>query len=457
MTASPMMFPLRHAIILSRFLLFDFGTQNAGQKSIKTMQKPILFMDTTQLAFGPVKVGDKPSQQITIRNSGGQSLQWQTSVNNPEWITPDPSQNSNGLPAGQSQTINVIADTSRLSSNLSPYSGIITFTSNGGTKIVSITLNLVAPQVQPMLCLDTQTLDFGTLTVGDIRTQQIMVSNCGGQSLTWNADPGNASWVTPDTTSGTLNAGQSQTINVTIYTYTLTPGSNPATISFNANGGSKTVSITLTGIPVPTVTATLSLPCLYDVGAGWSCSATVTPDANNQSDVTWMSSSSGINGIYVTPSGSTLPPGSPMSITISIPDGICPAAATINIYSSANQVPLSWHCPAPTFTASGLMACPPATATAIASTATAIAATPASYLDCKTVTLTEDSTSQGELSWNAYSDKSGVSFYPASGLLYPGNPVTVTIAVPYDSQANFIFVGPANKTSVPCNCASPVA
>ncbi|GAC1635386.1 MAG: hypothetical protein NVS4B11_37600 [Ktedonobacteraceae bacterium] len=83
-------------------------------------QNPLLCVDSDRLAFGPINVGSKQSRLLTIRNCGGQTLQWQATVSNPEWISLDTNQNGNGLPSGQSQTINVKADTSQLSSNLSP-------------------------------------------------------------------------------------------------------------------------------------------------------------------------------------------------------------------------------------------------------------------------------------------------------------------------------------------------
>ncbi len=106
-------------------------------------------------------------------------------------------------------------------------------------------------------------LNFGSVTSGQAPTLQETITNSGGQPLNWSLDstslPG---WLSVDTSSGTVQPGSSQTINVMVNTTNLEAGSYTATLSINSNGGTSAIAIPLIVNPPPTppLTETFTIP-----------------------------------------------------------------------------------------------------------------------------------------------------------------------------------------------------
>ncbi len=88
-------------------------------------------------------------------------------------------------------------------------------------------------------------LDFGMLKKGSKATKTVMVSNTGQQPLNWTANVGTATWLTLDTTAGTLQPDAFHTIQVTIDTARLLPGNYPATLVISAGSERIQVGVTL--------------------------------------------------------------------------------------------------------------------------------------------------------------------------------------------------------------------
>ncbi len=90
-------------------------------------------------------------------------------------------------------------------------------------------------------------LDFGTINVdATSQQQQLVISNNNGQALTWQAAPdSNSSWITLDSSSGTLDPGASQTINVTVGPFSQA-GTYTGTITISSSdGGTQIVTVTV--------------------------------------------------------------------------------------------------------------------------------------------------------------------------------------------------------------------
>ncbi len=96
------------------------------------------------------------------------------------------------------------------------------------------------PSVNP------STLNFNLTPLSGSSTQLLKLSS-GSQAESWSAQTGGLPWLTLDITSGTLNPGQTQLINVTVNPATLVPGIYTAKITINlSSGGALTVPVTLT-------------------------------------------------------------------------------------------------------------------------------------------------------------------------------------------------------------------
>ncbi len=102
------------------------------------------------------------------------------------------------------------------------------------------TATLRPPSVNP------RTLNFNLTPLSGSSTQLLKLSS-GSQAESWSAQTGGLPWLTLDVTSGTLNPGQTQLINVTVNPATLVPGTYTARITINlSSGGALTVPVTLT-------------------------------------------------------------------------------------------------------------------------------------------------------------------------------------------------------------------
>jgi len=99
-------------------------------------------------------------------------------------------------------------------------------------------------------------LDFGMLQQGSRTTQDLTLSNTSKQPLNWAASAGISNWLSLDTSSGTLQPGASQSIQVTVDASSLSPGNYSTTLAFTSAGANIPVGVTLTVTALPTPTPT---------------------------------------------------------------------------------------------------------------------------------------------------------------------------------------------------------
>ena len=98
---------------------------------------PILEVDPSSLDFG--ELGKGSSQTMTFRayNAGGGTLSGTLSANR-NWITVSPTSFE-----GNDNTIYITVETTELRESLTPYTGMVTAVSNGGTKTVEILVTVI--------------------------------------------------------------------------------------------------------------------------------------------------------------------------------------------------------------------------------------------------------------------------------------------------------------------------
>jgi hypothetical protein len=147
-----------------------------------------------------------------------------------------------------------------------------------------------------------------------------------------------------------------------------------------------------TSPPILAVSPTIfngNTDCAYSAGQGWNCTAMLSRGDTLQKNLTWSAHSSGITGITFNPASGVLAPGATASVSISVPDTVCPTRATFN-QSSAN-------CPFDGNT-----------------------------YRC-TVTLGETASSTGTVNWVATSTYSDSAIVPTSGTLSPGGSTMVIL------------------------------
>jgi len=94
---------------------------------------------------------------------------------------------------------------------------------------------------QPVLTVSVSTLAFGSVRSVDSLT----VSNTGGGTLNWSATPGQI-WITVNPNQGSLSAGASITVTITIDRDVVPQGGDYSdNVSFTSNGGSATVAVSM--------------------------------------------------------------------------------------------------------------------------------------------------------------------------------------------------------------------
>ncbi len=226
--------------------------------------KAILDVNPASLDFGTRTVPTQVNMNVTVANTGTQTLNWSVDTGNASWLKLS-SSSGKIQPGGLPQILSVTADTTQLAAG--NHSAMLNIKSDGGNKQVAITVVVkgatptptpaptgTTPSPSPaVLAVNPAGLDFGKMDPGTTKTLQETVSDSGGQSLTWNVDTGGTNWLSVDTGNGTVQSGGNQTLNVKADTSNLSPGPYSATLNFTSNGGNASVSVTLTVNTPPSV------------------------------------------------------------------------------------------------------------------------------------------------------------------------------------------------------------
>jgi hypothetical protein len=311
-------------------------------------QPPILKMSPSSLNFGAVAVNTLATQQVIVRNSGGEPLTWKTDTGGTNWVKLDI--RAGMLQPATQQVINVTVDTTGLAAG--GQSALVTFSSNGGNYSTTLTMTVLPPP--PNLCSLASTLHFAQVQQGQMKTAALTFSNCGGQQLQWAAaTTGNPPWLVLDgnaTSSGVLASQQSGTIKVQVDTSQLQASATPykATITFSTNepnGGHEPVAVSVTVLPCWSVApANLS----FTVTAGSAASSQQLTIANcGTVPLTWsaQTDSSSSSWLSVDTTGSVSPGGSaPVNVTLnpaSLSAGTDSAIVTVDTSGGSTSVAVS--------------------------------------------------------------------------------------------------------------------
>jgi uncharacterized protein (TIGR03437 family) len=213
---------------------------------------PALLLGATSLSFSGTAGGSNPaSQNVSITNTGGGTLNWTASVTSGgAWLGVSP---GSGSGAG---TLTVSANISGLAAGT--YNGTIQVSATGATgspQNISVTLTLAAP---PSLSLSANSLSFGASAGGaPPASQSVNVINSGGGTLNWTASVTSGAWLSVSPASGTAPA----TLAVSVDISGLAAGTYNGNIQVAAAGvaGSPQsigVTLTITSGPILSLAAT---------------------------------------------------------------------------------------------------------------------------------------------------------------------------------------------------------
>jgi hypothetical protein len=277
----------------------------------RAMTAEILTIAPSNLDFGTLKKGGQSTQSVTISNEGQQALMWSAVSGSPNWLKLNISAGT--LQPGTSYTINVLVDTTKLAAG--NYSSILVINSNGGSRLVGISLVVAGlpkptptptlfptqpqipapapnsgpgtssaptntptpaptptpmpaptgsptatPALTPCIQANVQSLNFmATQGQGDSASQTLMLTNCGMAGIWSLASVYSSGWLSASPPNGALAAGAMQGVSVNVLIDNLCPKTYYGTLIFTLRGAITKVTVTFTIVqPTPTPTPTPS-------------------------------------------------------------------------------------------------------------------------------------------------------------------------------------------------------
>jgi len=217
----------------------------------------------------------------------------------------------------------------------------------------STALTFTIDGTAPKLVVKPATLDFGTLEVGSKAILSVVVNNSGQQSLNWQTSVGDATWLSLQPASGTVQGnGTPQFIYVTGDASKLKVGTYKATLQINSNGGNALVNVQLVVTPQsPKPTAKLAVtPTTLDFGAlesGTQLTRSVTIGNTGTAALNWTVDNGTANWVILNTLSQTIQPGAQpdtLNVTVdttNLAAGTQSATLTINSNGGKAQVAIT--------------------------------------------------------------------------------------------------------------------
>lgn len=197
---------------------------------------PVLSVIPTAFNFGP----NKDSDSFAIQNAGASVLIW-TISGTASWldVTPD----GGSTPVGGPTIVTINVDRTGLDPGT--YTDEFSISSNGGTRIISVTMRVSDEPLPPTLEVNPTALDFGTTDT----VEELDVENAGTGTVNWTLTE-NIAWLDTSITNGSTSSTPT-TVVVSVDRTGLAPGTHTDNIEFTSDGGDVTVTVSIT-VPGPT-------------------------------------------------------------------------------------------------------------------------------------------------------------------------------------------------------------
>jgi uncharacterized protein (TIGR03437 family) len=232
-------------------------------------------------------------------------------------ITPSTSSGGNWLQAGLNGTVVTVGINTAVAQFLAvgTYTGTITITptpASTGPATIQVTLVVSA---LPQLTVTPASLSFSYQVNGtnNVTTQPIVLT-AGSQDINFSFT--GDSWITTDKPSGTVSAGQSLTVNVTVtIPSSCTPSTSPCngTLSLTTPGAAQNIPVKLNVSNSPLLNLnTAPLSFNYQIGTAQPAAVSVTPGSTSTALAYTVTAST--TWLVVTPTSGTTP--TPVSIGV---------------------------------------------------------------------------------------------------------------------------------------------
>ncbi len=204
---------------------FKLGTIQIGEAA----QDPTIGLSVAELNFTGMEGGANPlSQMFSVSNVGDGTLNW-TAAPDAGWISVDP---TSGVDAGD---VTVDIDVTGLSAG--DHTSTVTISDAAATnnpQTVTINLHLAPPP--PCLSLSGTEFNFAGIE-GEMQSQTLTITNCGGQTLDWTLTGIDEAWLSADFTSGST-AG-SDDVSLMVNFTGLAPGLYSDVVTITGGAGTE--------------------------------------------------------------------------------------------------------------------------------------------------------------------------------------------------------------------------
>ncbi len=403
-------------------------------------KQPFLNVDPPTLTFDTLSQDQQVTKTLTISNTGNAPLKWSANTDNPSWLSLSPTSGTI-LAGGYPQPLVLTVHTATLPPGGNTAQLTIISNASKTPQTLGITIN-VTPSNENALTIST---DPGSFTNGCLECVVMLTAARGGQgsksSVNWSTASAGVAGITFNPSSGTLLAGQSIPVKVTVPNTIC-----PASAYFNFIGTANSVPVLWSCTPPPSPIAVLTASPT-DLTNCTTCTVYISPAASSQSKLNWTSYSSGINGIKISPSKGTVAPGNTMPVTITVPPQNCPASASLIFLGQGpnNAATLSWSC------VEAPLLAPLLSVTPSSLKSSHCQANSDGTYNCS-VTLSESPA--GDMGWSSFSSIGG-NFSLTTGQFSAGSTsVQVSINNIPCQDGSFGFLGSNNQAPVQWTCMS---
>ena len=272
-----------------------------------------------QLSEGSLDFGEsETTKTFMVKNVGsaGTVLDWSIAAPSVDWLTLTPMTGNTN--AGSGTQVTAVVDRNKVHGLVST-----TITVSGSNN--SANLSISVANFHPNMEVPITSVDFGKTS----SSETIQIKNTGdeGSVLAWNIASPSVNWLTVSPLSGSINANQSKTINLTI-DRTKFDGDVSTTINITGGGQSATVSITAS-----TAEAAMSVPVTsIDFGKASSQETfQIRNTGETGSLVNWSIATPSVNWLTVTPMTGSTNTTSPSTVTLNVDRNAFVGVATTSI------------------------------------------------------------------------------------------------------------------------------
>jgi hypothetical protein len=205
--------------------------------------QPTIDLSTKSVLIPAPLGGPNPSSPsiVVLKNTGSGKLHFTAESQQPAWLSVTPDHGT--VTSSGSQDLKISVDVTGLSEG--DHFGSILVKDPEATvtqETINVTLKITGT---PRISITPGSLSFSSPVGTNPAFKTLTVQNTGGGSLDWSAT--STSWINLDATEGSLGAGASKSVKVSIDVSGLTAGIHPGSIIISSNAApDQTVNVTLT-------------------------------------------------------------------------------------------------------------------------------------------------------------------------------------------------------------------